>query len=131
MTLRGVLRNWGLVFVGNFAGALTVAIMMATVFTYGFSTDPGAVGQKIAGIGEARTLGYAQYGAAGMLTIFLRGMLCNWMVSMGVVGAMISTSVSGKVVITSYSIHYTKLYESQHRRNAAYGGCPAIPRRTW
>jgi len=98
VTLRGVLRNWGLVFVGNFAGALTVAIMMATVFTYGFSTDPGAVGQKIAGIGEARTLGYAQYGAAGMLTIFLRGMLCNWMVSMGVVGAMISTSVSGKVI---------------------------------
>ncbi|GAA4494264.1 formate/nitrite transporter family protein [Pseudaeromonas paramecii] len=98
VTLKGVLRNWGLVFVGNFAGALTVALMMAVVFTYGFSTDPGAVGQKIAGIGEARTLGYAQYGAAGWLTIFLRGMLCNWMVSMGVVGAMISTSVSGKVI---------------------------------
>jgi len=28
----------------------------------------------------------------------VRGMLCNWMVSMGVVGAMISTSVSGKVI---------------------------------
>ena len=33
-----------------------------------------------------------------MLTIFLRGVLCNWMVSMGVVGAMISTHVSGKVI---------------------------------
>ena len=30
------------------------------------------------------------------MTVFIRGMLCNWMVSMGVVGAMISTSVSGK-----------------------------------
>jgi formate/nitrite transporter len=98
VTVGGVLRNWGLVFVGNFAGALTVAFMMAIVFTYGFSTDPGPVGQKIAGIGEARTLGYEKYGAAGWLTIFLRGMLCNWMVSMGVVGAMISTSVSGKVI---------------------------------
>ena len=38
------------------------------------------------------------HGAAGMLTIFLRGMLCNWMVSTGVVGAMISTTVSGKVI---------------------------------
>jgi formate/nitrite transporter FocA (FNT family) len=93
-----VLKNWGLVFVGNFAGALTVAFMMAVVFTYGFSTDPGPVGTKIAGIGEARTLGYEKYGLAGWLTIFLRGMLCNWMVSMGVVGAMISTSVSGKVI---------------------------------
>jgi len=98
VTLGGVLRNWGLVFIGNFAGALTVAFMMAIIFTYGFSVEPDAVGKKIAGIGEARTLGYAQYGAAGMLTLFIRGMLCNWMVSLGVVGAMISTTVSGKVI---------------------------------
>jgi formate transporter len=98
VTIGGVLRNWGLVFIGNFAGAVTVAVMMAVIFTYGFSVEPNEVGKKIAGIGEARTLGYAKYGAAGMLTLFIRGMLCNWMVSMGVVGAMISTSVSGKVI---------------------------------
>jgi len=98
VTVNGVLRNWGLVFLGNFAGALSVAFMMAFVFTYGFSIEPGAVGQKIASIGVSRTLGYADYGTAGWFTIFLRGMLCNWMVSMGVVGAMISTSVSGKVI---------------------------------
>jgi formate/nitrite transporter len=98
VTPSGVLRNWGLVFLGNFAGALTVAVMMAYIFTYGFSTEAGAVGTKVAGIGKARTLGYAQYGMAGWFTIFIRGMLCNWMVSMGVVGAMISTSVSGKVI---------------------------------
>ena len=98
VTLGGVLRNWGLVFVGNFLGALTVAYMMAVVFTFGFSVPPDRVGTVIAGIGEARTLGYAKYGAAGMLTIFLRGVLCNWMVSTGVVGAMISTTVSGKVI---------------------------------
>jgi hypothetical protein len=33
-----------------------------------------------------------------MLTLFVRGMLCNWMVSTGVVGAMISTTVGGKVL---------------------------------
>src|SRR5713226_7180143 len=98
VTLAGVLRNWGLVFVGNFAGAGTVAVMMAVVYTFGFSTPPDKVGAVIAGIGEARTLGYAKYGAAGMLTLFVRGMMCNWMVSTGVVGAMISTSVTGKVV---------------------------------
>ncbi|QIL91591.1 formate/nitrite transporter family protein [Microbulbifer harenosus] len=98
VTVQGVLRNWGLVFVGNFAGALTVATMMAFVFTMGFNTEAGAVGEKLASVGEARTLGYAEYGAAGWFTIFLRGMLCNWMVSMGVVGAMISTHVSGKVL---------------------------------
>lgn len=98
VTVSGILKNWGLVFAGNFLGAFTVAVMMAIVFTNGFSTEPNAVGKTIAGIGEARTLGYKEFGAAGMLTLFIRGILCNWMVSTGVVGAMISTSVSGKAI---------------------------------
>jgi formate transporter len=98
VTLFGVLRNWTLVFFGNFAGALTVAVMMAIVFTFGFSQEPDAVGQKIGHIGEARTVGYAAHGAAGMLTLVIRGILCNWMVSTGVVAAIMSTSVSGKVI---------------------------------
>jgi formate/nitrite transporter FocA (FNT family) len=98
VTTAGILRNWGLVFVGNFAGAFTVAVMMAIIFTFGFTQGPDAVGQKIGVIGEGRTVGYASHGAAGMLTLFIRGVLCNWMVAMGVVGAMISTSVSGKVI---------------------------------
>ncbi|MBZ9670618.1 formate/nitrite transporter family protein [Mesorhizobium sp. B2-1-8] len=98
VTSGGVLRNWGLVFIGNFAGALTVALMMAIVFTFCFTVEPNVVGQKIGEIGEGRTLGYAAHGAAGMLTLFIRGILCNWMVSTGVVAAMMSTSVSGKVI---------------------------------
>ena len=93
----GVLRNWGLVFVGNFAGALTVAFMMAFVTTFGFTQDPDKVGTAIGNVGESRTLGYAAHGAAGMATCF-SGACRNWMVSTGVVGAMISTSVPGKVI---------------------------------
>ncbi|PWC52426.1 formate/nitrite transporter family protein [Azospirillum sp. TSO22-1] len=98
VTLGGVLRNWTLVFVGNFGGALTVALMMAIIFTNGFTTAPDAVGVKIGTIGESRTVGYAAHGLAGMLTLFIRGVLCNWMVSTGVVGAMMSNTVSGKVI---------------------------------
>jgi len=98
VTLKGVLRNWGLVFCGNFAGAFTVAVFMAIYVTYAFSTEPDAVGKAIGAIGVSRTLGYEQYGFAGMLTLFVRAMLCNWMVSTGVVGAMISDSVTGKVL---------------------------------
>jgi formate/nitrite transporter FocA (FNT family) len=98
VTLSQVLRNWGLVFIGNFAGALIVAFMISFVLTYGYSTDAGAIGSKIANIGESRTLGYKEYGVAGWFSIFIRGMLCNWMVSMGVVGAMVSTAVSGKAI---------------------------------
>jgi formate transporter len=99
VTVAQVLRNWGIVFLGNFAGALIVAFMMSFILTYGYSIDPGMIGDKIASIGEARTLGYKEHGIAGWMTIFIRGMLCNWMVSMGVVGAFVSTSVSGKAIV--------------------------------
>lgn len=98
VTWAGVLRNWWLVFIGNFAGAMTVAVFMAIIFTMGFSQEPNAVGQKIGAIGESRTVGYAAAGFAGMLTLFVRAVMCNWMVSTGVVAAMMSTSVSGKVI---------------------------------
>jgi len=98
VTIGRVLKNWFFVFIGNFAGALTTAVLMAIVFTYGFSVEAGPVGQKLAHIGESRTVGYAEHGAQGWLTIFIRGCLCNWMVSLGVVGAMISTTVTGKVI---------------------------------
>jgi len=97
-TWGGVLRNWGLVFTGNFAGALTTAVMMAIYWTYGFAAETNPVGLKFATMGEARTVGYAAYGAAGWLTIFVRAIMCNWMVATGVVGATISTSVSGKIL---------------------------------
>ncbi len=97
VTVGQVLRNWGLVFIGNFAGALTVAFMMSFILTYGYNTDGGVLAEKVSNIGESRTLGYAAHGLDGWFTIFIRGMLCNWMVSMGVVGAMISSSASGKM----------------------------------
>lgn len=95
---RGLLRNWGLVFLGNFAGAFTVAVLMAIYSTYGFSADPSPVGHAIGEIGHGRTVGYAEHGAGGMLTLFVRGVLCNWMVSTGVVAAMMSDTLIGKVV---------------------------------
>ncbi|HBS27650.1 MAG TPA: formate transporter [Gammaproteobacteria bacterium] len=98
VTASQVLRNWGLVFLGNLAGALSVAFMMSFILTYGYHTDGGAIAEKVGSLGEARTLGYKEHGTSGWFTIFIRAMLCNWMVSMGVVGAMISTSASAKMM---------------------------------
>ena len=92
------MRNWGLVFCGNFAGALTVAVFMAIILTFGFSEAPVPWAKKLGHIGEGRTLGYSAHGAAGMLTLFVRAVMCNWMVSTGVVAAMMSTTVSGKAI---------------------------------
>ena len=96
-TWGGVMRNWGLVFCGNFAGALTVAVFGHHPHLR-LQRGPGAVGEKLGHIGEGRTLGYSAHGAAGMLTLFVRAVMCNWMVSTGVVAAMMSTTVSGKAI---------------------------------
>lgn len=98
VTVKGMLRNWGLVFVGNFAGALVVAFLMTFIITYGWQIPPNEVGMRLGEIGHERTVGYAEQGAFGMAALFIRGMLCNWMVSTGVVAAFMSTHVSGKVV---------------------------------
>ena len=44
VTVKGMLRNWGLVFCGNFAGAMTVAVFMAIILTFGFSSEPNDIG---------------------------------------------------------------------------------------
>ncbi|WP_148252004.1 formate/nitrite transporter family protein [Aidingimonas lacisalsi] len=98
VTLPRILVNWGKVGLGNFLGAMTVAIIMAINFTMGFNVDISEVGQAVATTGEARTVGYKEHGFGGWITLFIRGALCNWMVSLGVVGAMISTTVPGKVI---------------------------------
>jgi formate/nitrite transporter FocA (FNT family) len=77
VTLSSLLRNWDLVFVGNFAGALTKAVLMAIVFTYGFSSAVSEVGEAIGHLGEGRAVGYAEHGLAGMLTLFVRAVFCN------------------------------------------------------
>ena len=46
---------------------------------------------------EAKTLGYERLGAQGMAMAFGRAILCNWMVTLGVVMALTSQSTAGKI----------------------------------
>ncbi|MEI6896090.1 MAG: formate/nitrite transporter family protein [Psychromonas sp.] len=98
VTKATVLRNWGLVALGNLLGSIFIAFLVALTFTMNFSLDPGAVGQKFVQISTSRTLGYADHGLNGWITVFVKGVLCNWMVCLGVVGTMVSNSVSGKTI---------------------------------
>ncbi|MCE2572704.1 formate/nitrite transporter family protein [Motilimonas eburnea] len=100
----GILRNWLLVALGNLIGAVGIAFLVALTFTMNFSTDPGAVGQAFIKASTSRTLGFAEHGVNGWITVFVKGILCNWMVCLGVVGAMVSKSVSGKVLAMWFPI---------------------------
>jgi len=91
-----VLRNWVSVYLGNLIGALLYAFLYAAVSTKFFTDRPDSVGIKIASIAVAKTVPYMQAGTAGMATALTKGILCNWMVSLGTVMGMVSRSVTGK-----------------------------------
>ena len=96
--MRRVLANWGWVFVGNLIGSTLYAALLAIVLTTGGDAEVSKVGAKLVAIAEAKTNYYAMHGAAGMLTVFTKGILCNWMVSLAVVFAFATTSLSGKMI---------------------------------
>lgn len=87
--LRELLRNWAIVYLGNFAGAAATA---ALIFVAGQHTQgEGAVGANLLAIGEAKTsLGFAQAVALGVL--------CNATVCMAVWLCYSARSTTDKIL---------------------------------
>ena len=92
-----VLTNWSWVFLGNLIGAVFYAGLVVIALTTAGQVEPSGIAAQIVKIAEAKTIGYAHFGTAGMLTVFVKAILCNWMVCLGVVMAMSSTSTIGRI----------------------------------
>ncbi len=92
-----MMRNWSWVYLGNFLGSIFVGFLLAVALTEAFLQAPGALGTKIIAVAESKTLFYEHAGAHGWLTAFIKGVLCNWMVALGTVLGMSSTSNTGKI----------------------------------
>jgi len=92
-----VLANLSWVFLANLLGSLAYAGLLWISLSMSGQVAPGALEDKIVAIAQAKTTAYSAHGAAGMLTVFTKAMLCNWMVCLGVVMAMTSTSTMGKI----------------------------------
>jgi formate/nitrite transporter len=95
-----VLANWSWVFLGNLIGSVAYGILFAVALTNMGATAPAGVAAQVVKVAEAKTIGYAAFGAAGMVTVFVKAMLCNWLVCLGIVMFMTSTSTVGKIVAT-------------------------------
>lgn len=96
-TPAAIITNWSWVFLGNLIGSVAYAGLFVIAVTNAGQTDPAGVAERVRQIAELKTLGYAHFGAAGMLTSFVKAILCNWMVCFGVVMAMSSTSTIGRI----------------------------------
>ena len=84
ITVRGMLRNWCVVYLGNFIGAafIAAAVVWGGVFAGNENVLISAAAGKILPFGVA----------------FLRGILCNILVSLGVLMAAVAKDAAGKVV---------------------------------
>ena len=92
-----VVANWGWVFLGNLIGSVAYGALIAIALTNMGAIEPSGVAARIVAAAEAKTTGYAAFGFAGLVTAFVKGMLCNWMVCLAVVLAMSTTSTIGKI----------------------------------
>ena len=93
-----VMSNLSWVFVANLVGSVVYGVFFYVVVTNMGTDAPTGIAANIVKIAEAKTLAYAAHGFAGMVTVFTKAVLCNWMVCLGVVMALTTQSTVGKIV---------------------------------
>jgi len=95
VTLKQLLANWGIVFLGNFVGAL--AIMVLIYMSGHWNIDGGAVGAKAIAIANAKV-------NLTWMEAFSRGMLCNVLVCLAIWLCFAGRTVVDKVLAILFPI---------------------------
>ena len=96
-TWGAVNRNWIWGFIGNLIGSVIYALLLVVALTNVWHVAPTGVAQRIIDTAVLKTTAYQPFGFAGIVSAFVKAMLCNWMVCLGVTMAMMSTSTAGKL----------------------------------
>ena len=108
-TWPATVRNWMWVWIGNFLGTAFVAVLLSISLSSAGNVDPltaaeggkgwAVVAAKIVAIHKANTVvKYEALGGTGFFLAFLRGVIANWLVCLGVTMALVSKSVPGKIL---------------------------------
>ena len=93
-----MLRNWWWVYMGNLVGSTAYALLFYLAITNCGLNNGGPVGDLLRAAAQKKTLGYMAGGGAGWATALIKAVLCNWMVTVGAVLALVSRSTVGKIV---------------------------------
>ncbi len=92
-----LLRNWGWVYLGNLIGSVLYAALFYLAITNWRTGNGGAVADLLKQAAQKKTLAYMALGYSGWATAMVKAVLCNWMVTIGAVLAMVSRSTVGKI----------------------------------
>lgn len=98
VSMGKLLRNWTWVYFGNLIGSLFYAVLFYLAVTNFGATSSGPVGDLLKTAAQKKTLAYMALGSSGWGSALIKGILCNWMVTIGAVLALVSRSTIGKVV---------------------------------
>ena len=94
-TVTGLLKNWTVVYAGNFAGSLLLALIVFGGF-YAYR-DPGTMGSLALTIADAKV-------NLSFIEALCRGILCNWLVCLAVWLAASSHDTVGKITAIFFPI---------------------------
>lgn len=98
-SVRGLIRNFGWVLLGHLLGGLLCALMFAAWLSEFWTKDSGLLIDGLVQTTVDKTLDYQDLGVVeGIGLVLLSAILCNWLVVLGVVMGMTSTSTTGKIV---------------------------------
>ena len=96
-TVAKTLKNFGVVIVGNLLGSAIYLLLYGAVITRMGTDSTNPMIQVLVSAAEAKTLGYETLGASGLALVVIKAVLCNWMVALGAIAALTSTSTGGKI----------------------------------
>ena len=97
VTAPNMFANFAWIFLGNMIGSIVYGGLLAIALTNFGTLAPAGVAARIIAIAQAKTTGYEAIGFAGMVTVFVKAILCNWMVCLAIVAAMTTNSTIGKI----------------------------------
>lgn len=100
ISAKTMLNNLFWVFMGNLAGSVLFAMLIWAAS----SESSKMIEQMLVSASEKKTIAYAQHGSSGLFSAFVKAILCNWMVCMGVVMSMTSKSTLGKILAAGIPI---------------------------
>ena len=92
-----LLRNWAWVYAGNLVGSVLYAALFYLAITNWRTGNGGAIADLLKLAAQKKTLAYVTLGPSGWATALVKGVLCNWMVTIGALLALVSRSTVGKI----------------------------------